>query len=351
LFKNEGLGILGLTFFLSFAVFGKRRNKFLASSWLTSQLDFLKTQFAIIRTSPHFNQGEADVERLYQDGPNKFWAYATGRRGVRGGATFKLTLTPRGDLIKLACGLVQGLIDVNHRSEDNTIELEIPIVANANTEFIFGICKKSIMTDLRSKRWDIATFAPSSDNQRVPDDFFVFTEVNQVTEVILNPQHRIGFAEIFDNPSAKDLLISLIISDLSEFKVEPKDEDLLTPNPLTTDRRLTLTMKFPATKHSTDTIPLLILALNLIDLLSAGKPAMPEGVHPKIRKRRAVIVEGLTKEARAEQRDRVTEANRERKKKEEEERRAKLSPEKLRKEEELERKRAAKKQMRTIRTR
>ena len=51
---------------------------------------------------------------------------------------------------------------------------------------------------------------------------------------------------------------------------------------MTRDRRLTMTFDLPSNSRADDTRALLILFLNLVDQLSAGKPALPDSAASKL---------------------------------------------------------------------
>ena len=220
LFKLEGLLILAIGALLALSAIGKRTNEARARAWLAANLSVFEEQFAHVGTPD---------KQLLQSSADSYYAYATGRRGVRDGVRAAIELKPRGDFFRTAFDFLYALYDVMAPAPKDQVVLEAGLGgAGAGVEFVFAVSEKGAIRATRDLRWDLRAFAPVADSGLLPgSNHCVHTEIGQVTETLLAPhaQGGLGLTDFLaSSEPAVRLLQSVVVSDLAAHKVQPQNE-------------------------------------------------------------------------------------------------------------------------------
>ncbi|TFK91809.1 DUF1682-domain-containing protein [Polyporus arcularius HHB13444] len=270
-FTNE-LYFLGaaLLYFVVFFV-GKKANESRAYKWYEAHLPLYKAQFS----------RPATAEGLVQDGNSDFFAYSTGRRGLKSLHTV-FTLRPRHDLFQLIYQFARGLIELDYKVHDS-VELEFTFREPADkdtavTGCVWAVVAKDEMKQLRASRWDL-TFTKTTDHAALPQSLAVMSEFADITSVLFKPYGAFSLPAILSQPDVQPYFRSLSLTD--QPRVRPE-------HPLASSersKRLILSLRLPPSSSASATLPLVTAAFQLVDIIAGeGKlPGVRGGLHAQLR--------------------------------------------------------------------
>lgn len=137
-----GAGILLLAIFQ--LVIGRRENTKLIKGYRESMDNVLGQLFAI--------------SRHYADSANEVISYATGRLSVDSLST-RLCLRLRHDVVRSIMGLLNNWWSAaKHSNYGDQVDFEAVMPARNSAGFVLALCRQSAVADLKSERYDLATF-------------------------------------------------------------------------------------------------------------------------------------------------------------------------------------------------
>ncbi|KAK9450330.1 uncharacterized protein V1518DRAFT_413567 [Limtongia smithiae] len=228
--------------FLALHFIGDFLNRRIAYSWITAQVDNLRTQFHQVGFDPVSPLADVASDPAPLPGPKKimkrlgpldFIFYATGRLNVymmHG----KLTLLTRNNLITLVMDYVLSFF-TNLPVPSDRLELLVTPADDTATKstydgFVFAIVHKSLMKSVRDHSYDLS-LTRTTDSPKLPLSFTVMSEASEVTEALLTPELAAAIK------AAENVLQYLVISDLpvdrfkSSAEYIPKKRALLVLTP------------------------------------------------------------------------------------------------------------------------
>lgn len=216
--------------------------------------------------------------------PSTYVGHASGRRGTSGFAV-KISTLPRHDLFSLILDFGYKIYDLTYASSYNTVtldfELDTPLSSGAGKtgmtankeDFVWALVNKHVMQQTREERFDLQAFTTVSEPQVLDaaagnDEWVTFTEANTLNEFFLK-KSNVGIIELLrDEKQAAKYLRSIIISDV--VKERPDESILEKVGAIPKSRRLTVVFELPSSSKAAETLPILEVALNLIDVLSGS---------------------------------------------------------------------------------
>ncbi|KAK2755014.1 hypothetical protein FQN54_006542 [Arachnomyces sp. PD_36] len=322
---------------IAFHVWGTRKNRSRATSWVRAHLPTLQKEFAVVgfggvRKAPSVDSVQADgllkataateelvdpVTLLKEKTATEFGTYATGRQNVafvdisiqllkRYNPVLYLadyivsiffdgwpTPVEKVDLVTYTFdGKEKELVPVPAGDKDS-LDIKTPKGGNSSYDgFVWAIAHKNAMRKLRSERYDVSmTF--TKDNPKLPAWTTVMSESAEITDTLLTPE-LIKAVE-----QAGESLEYLIITDQPIDK--PTKIDETTPK-----KRLHLSLLLPSsttTEAYTPTLPLFTTFLRLPDQLASMAHFRPE----VMRKLRSVREEEIKKLRRADEDEKAEE--------------------------------------------
>ncbi|KAI8359150.1 hypothetical protein BD560DRAFT_405451 [Blakeslea trispora] len=295
---------------------GKSANLNKAKQWLTGQIDYLESQFALVGDKKSSEQAV-----LMKDGPADYLLYTSGRRNVQFGHWW-LKLKPRNDMLTLFTTNLLSFTGYTKPTADR-VELTLQLSNSLPEKFVFGVIKKGLADELVKSRFDLRRACKIASNDIIPGDLVIYSEAQKLSDLILA---KIGQV-LRDNA---DRLEHLIVSSL------PAEE----PEKYQQDKHMTLSLSF--LMHNQEQLdPFVQLACEIPDILNDTR--LPSDVKNKINKNREELAKEHAKRIAADRAEELYQKKIEAKRAEEE-RVKKLSPAEQRKWEEKERQRTLKKQ-------
>ncbi|CAL1700641.1 unnamed protein product [Somion occarium] len=343
LFKNELYFLAAVLFYVAFYFIGKRINEKRANGWFDSHLVFFGTQFS----KPVQPGG------LTQDGNSDFFAFSTGRRGVRSLHT-TFTLRPRHDLFQWVYQFVWGFVQLDYKVGDE-VELDFTLRESANIpECVWAVVSKDELKTIKNKRWDL-NLTKTTENPNLPPSLSVMSEFADLTDTLFKTHGPLSLPTILSNPAIQPYFRSLSITD------QPRTRPQVPIPPSQKSKHVILHLTVPPPSASSLTLPLVTAVFQLIDVISAeggwgigkgpstGKngiglnPGLRPETRTKLRKAREEVDKQLKEESEKEKKEEAAEEKTAAKKKAEEERVSKLSAAEQKKALEREKKRAIRK--------
>ncbi|KAI9667155.1 MAG: hypothetical protein M1831_001332 [Alyxoria varia] len=271
-------------------LFGTRRNKQKAKSWINIHGPILEQEYAMIGFAPQGQRSMSEgtlqpMDVMREKTVTEYATYATGRLNVAF-TDIKLTLkkrhNPMGMFGEEAIGLfIESQPAPRERMEassyifdgreaDLAPLLRAPDAVKADGEkqkseqfkstfdgFVFAVVHKEMMKTLRDNRYDLS-LTVTKDHQKLPSWATVMSESAEITESLLTPELCKAVEE------AGEVLESLIVTD--QPLDQPKTVDDAAPR-----KRTTLSMRIPSTEEQIKaTLPLFRYFLRLPDILCAA---------------------------------------------------------------------------------
>ncbi|KAI8147909.1 hypothetical protein BJV82DRAFT_593884 [Fennellomyces sp. T-0311] len=309
-FKLEAILSSLMVLFVAIWYAGSQANAGKAKSWVSSNIDFLEGQFAMIGN-------KREKATLVKDGPADYQLYVTGRRNVQFGHWW-IKLKPRNDVLGWIVSLVLSLAGFADAPADK-LSIDMTLDKEVNKGFVFAILRKDVAQSTRDGRYDLKTFARLADSPKLPSNLTVYTEAQKLADLILS-------TKVSDLISRSPDFKSLIIT--SQPDVEPEkykgDQDL----------------KFHLVADLSDRSEMVELACLLPDVIADLQ--LPADVKSKLNKNRDELEKKAAKQAAEERAEELARKKADAKKAEQERVKA-LSPAEQRKWEEKERARELKK--------
>ncbi|KAH8928738.1 DUF1682-domain-containing protein [Atractiella rhizophila] len=293
LFKQEGLALLAMGFYLLLTRYGTSINSKKATTWVEGHGKYLKTQFAAIGVGKlESGMWKGGDNAIMQDSSSKYVSWATGRRGCDG-LLIEVELKPRDDLLTLAYETLRSVLDFSFEGTKDKVILTFKLKPSAlETGFVWGIVNKNNITLTRDERYDLGqrALATKETEATFNNQLMIFSEHGDIVNSFIHPNkaQNVGILEVFSQISL-DYFESLIVSDVGP--VEPKGEEPVLPRDL---RTLTLTLRLPPSSATLDTLPFVQLACNLVDVIDRMR-LTPESVK-KLKENRAEAEEELQAE-------------------------------------------------------
>jgi hypothetical protein len=175
----EILMIVGIVvYFLNFFT-GKSRNQKIANQWFSSHVNLLESQFSLVG-----DDGAQNIEDIQdpmnKDSENCFTFWCSGRICCEG-MLIELKLLKRQDLV----GVIANAIKPVHDQLQIRVDMNMEDMEN----FIFAIASKKSSLKLSKEIYDINTYCPerrAADKYDIPGSFFVFSEVPEVANAMLD---------------------------------------------------------------------------------------------------------------------------------------------------------------------
>ncbi|KAL7005763.1 hypothetical protein EMMF5_004678 [Cystobasidiomycetes sp. EMM_F5] len=338
--------------YLAITLLGKRANQAQATAWWKAHVGLLNENFASFLRSP----ASASLQR---SDPTTYYGFASGRRGTSG-LVAQITTLPRHDIIALAFTLGYKIYDLSWSPDSGKVNLEFELehpteggkLPAGKEDIIWAIVRRHALMQVREARWDLASFGQPVEPKELSvlpnkqgEQFVILSENGQVTELFLrNSKGPSGILELLGSqePAAKKAVKWLESIAISDIVAKRPDEPVLEKaGKIPQSRRLTMTMTLPPASHAAETLPLVELALNIVDVLNGS--TLSSDVVAKGRKRRTEVYNLLLSESRKEANDKKIAEARAIKKRADEEKREKMTPQERRKLEAKERDKEMKK--------
>jgi len=358
--KTEALSFLIMGSFVAFSLLGKRKNKAQAIAWWKANIDPLGEQFASFAARPE----SASLVRA--DG-GTYLGHASGRRGTNG-LRIEIATLPYHDLLASLYYIGSKIYDLTYTGGYNTVSLTftLPAIKEASgtsttgkgkpaDDYVWALVRKNFVQELRSNDktgFDLQAFTtvsePSAANAAAyygnNDEFLTMTEAGVLNDYFLKGE-KVGFRELFDpkNEAGKRALTwlqSVIVSDVVNER--PEEATLEKEGSIPKARRLAVVMTLPPSRQAGETLPIVELALNLLDVLNGSSPAAD--LASKAKRRRAEVHSLLLQESRQEAKDKALSAQLAIKKKAEADMLDKMTPAEKRKYQQKQQEKMMKKQ-------
>ncbi|EOQ99637.1 UPF0674 endoplasmic reticulum membrane protein C2G5.01 [Wallemia ichthyophaga EXF-994] len=278
LFKWDLIGLALVLVYILWSFVGRRWNKRIADSWANHWRAVINKQVAVVNVFKH--------SPTLADGPTDFLTYASGRRGMERLYTHIHT-RPRHDIFQQLFNTAWSLVDFNADSADN-VSITATLTPGAGGQdvgFVYALVRKSKMTNLRKKRFDLG-LTRTVDGGEDWTDFAPMAEVHALATSFAKP-HLTGLVETVREKG--DLLNWLIISDQPAAK--PTKGPL---NPDEKERVIELNLRLP--EDVTALTPYIMLVFNLIDAIHLQKLSLNADTLRRLQKNRVELGASLAKE-------------------------------------------------------
>ena len=228
-FKTEAIILPFLLVIVGLHVWGRRKNKRKARSWIQAHAPVLEKEFAVVgfggRKSPTIDDVQASgllkamnsdeleipTELLKEKTAQEYVTYATGRQNVAF-LDIKLSLFKRYNPLTLIFewivsfffdsvrtptetmqatmyafdGKEKDLIPVPNQREQEALEARVKGLQSSYDGFVWAIVNKDYMRQLRDERYDIS-FTSTKDNPKLPPWATVMSESAEITDLLLTP--------------------------------------------------------------------------------------------------------------------------------------------------------------------
>jgi len=282
--------LYGLNYF-----YGKRENAEIVSSWLATSFPVFEKNFT------YFGDGKGT--KLIKDSESDYIFYASGRLYCRS-LTAQIELRKRHDLVSV-------LQEFAFPSYDR-IKIEVLMNDKDMESFVFAVIPKRKYASMKKDYYDLANVAKIVNASDIlPDNFIVATDCSDLIDTVLTRnviQILKEYGQYFDG---------LRFSDLP--KTKPTSLDQKSP------KTLAFHFKIPSVRNMEKLNPLLEMIFLLMDNVAENLDLTKEMIS-KVQKKRAPVIESLTKEANALKLEEAQKKKEERLKKQKEEV-ATMSPE------------------------
>ncbi|GAA93497.1 uncharacterized protein L969DRAFT_95850 [Mixia osmundae IAM 14324] len=330
-FYNEAIMLAFGLLFIVATFRGRKANARRAEAWMDAHVPLLESQFSHVGASAN--------GIIKKSSPTDFMTYASGRRGLRA-LTVQVKTRARHDISIMAYEFIRQILDFTWQSDADRIKLEFAL-SSSNEDFIFALSQKTNLNTLRQDRWDLGAFTSVTESSALPPAWATMSESTVITQTLLT-HPKIGLVTLFKQEEpCLAYLESIVVTDLGTTGIERPDDPILEKLSEIKDRRLVMTLALPPTAKASETLPLLVLGFNFVDVLS--KPVAPADTVAKLKKNRKATLDELLVASRKEARDLAADALREKKRSEAEAKLSKLSPAEQKRLDEIRRKREQRK--------
>ena len=226
-FYQEALILPVIIFLIGLHIWGRRKNKRKAKSWITAHAPLLEKEFAVVgfggRKPPTVDQVQADgllkaiaaeeslipSELLREKTAMEYTTYATGRQNVAF-MDVKISLFKRYNPMTLMLesalsfffdsmrapaermeatayafdGKEKDLIPVPNKREQENLEVRVRGIQSSYDGFVWAIVNKDGMRQLREDRYDLS-LTSTKDHPKLPPWASVMSESSEITDVLL----------------------------------------------------------------------------------------------------------------------------------------------------------------------
>eukprot|EP00941_MAST-03F_sp_MAST-3F-sp1_P006090 g6090.t1 len=301
--------------------YGAYVNKNIAKSFWTAHKDELQRNFSHVGLKPVFPGEKSKVleDPVVDMSPNCFRIYCTGRESCLG-LILCLDLCPRQDLLSVILNFFLGA-----QGSRDTLTVEVPMISSgkgAMDSFLFALCSKTSITDLKNDR-DIQDLAPKTLSKQVmqslaphlPKRFSVFSDAQELLPDFLD-QKTLSLLQQFE----KD--IHLVKFTDSEAPNMDPDSPRLSPQNLRFQFNF-----FPKTKEGKESLDsfhgtLLQFVFHCVDRLGSNLRVPPIAAK-RVKKRREELRKAIEMALNAEEEEEAAKKLEEKRRADKEEERAK----------------------------